>query len=96
MDQLFGIPIGQLTVNGLALVAIGLVVTGFITGRIIPLRTHNRELAAANERTADFRELWQVADKRGDVIESVAEDLVIVGENMNKVLKALPTPHQEA
>jgi hypothetical protein len=94
--DIFGIPIGQLTVNGLALLAIALVVVGLITGRLIPVSTHNREVKAATDRGNEFRELWQVADRRGDVMESVAEDIVVVGENLNKVLKALPIPHQEA
>lgn len=90
--DILGIPIGQLTINGLALVAIGLVVTGLITGRLVPVKTHEREIAVERERTADFRDLWNIANQRGDVMETVAEDLVVVGENVNKLLKALPQP----
>lgn len=90
MDDFFGIPIGQLTINGLALLAIATVVTGYATGFLVPKRTHERELQRADERTADWRELWQIANQRGDVMESVAEDLVVVGENVNKLLKGLP------
>lgn len=95
MDELLGIPIGQLTINGLALLAIALVVVGLITGRLVPARTHEREIAVERERTADFRDLWNIANRRGDVMETVAEDLVVVGENVNKLLKALP-PVKEA
>lgn len=88
--EILGIPIGQLTINGLALIAIGLVLTGFITGKILPVKTHEREIAVERERTADYKELWQIANKRGDVMETVAEDLVIVGENVNRLLNSLP------
>lgn len=90
MGELFGIPVGQLTINGLALLAIALVVTGYASGFLVPKRTHERELAQADERTEDWRELWQIANQRGDVMESVATDLVVVGENVNKLLNALP------
>jgi hypothetical protein len=96
MDEVLGIPIGQLTINGLALLAIALVVTGLLTGRLVPVKTHEREIAVERERTADFRELWNIANRRGDVMETVAEDLVVVGENVNKLLKALPPAKGEA
>lgn len=94
MDEILGIPLGQLTINGLALLAIGLVTVGLIRGFLIPKTTHLEAVARERERAAEFKELWNIANKRGDVMETVAEDLVTVGENVNRLLKALP-PLQE-
>jgi hypothetical protein len=88
--EIFGIPVGQLTINGLALLAIATVVTGYATGFLVPKRTHDRELDQEARRTADWKELWSIANQRGDVMESVATDLVVVGENVNKLLQSLP------
>jgi len=64
-------------------------------GELIPQITAERELASEKRRADEFKELWQIQDKRGDVLETVAEDLVVVGENVNKLLKSLPSPSQE-
>lgn len=94
MDELLGIPIGQLTINGLALVAIALVIFGLARGLLVPKSTHLEAIARERERTSDYKELWNIANRRGDVMETVAEDIVIVGENVNKLLKALPQPKE--
>ncbi len=90
MDEFLGIPIGQLTINGLALVAIALVIFGLARGLLVPKSTHTEIVGRADQRAADYKELWEIANRRGDVMEAVAEDLVTVGENVNKLLKALP------
>jgi len=61
-------------------------------GELVPRITHEREVDRADQRAADYKELWQISDKRGNVMEGVAEDIVIIGENLNKVIKALPAP----
>lgn len=83
-----------LTINSLALAVIALVVVSVVRGWLVPRHTHERELEQANQRAADYKELYQTADKRADILEEVAGDIVTVGETMTKVLKALPTPHQ--
>lgn len=90
MDEILGIPIGQLTLQGIALLGIAAVVIGLARGWLVPKSTHLEVVGRADQRAADYKELWDIANKRGDVMESVAEDLVVVGENVNKLLTALP------
>jgi hypothetical protein len=62
-------------------------------GDLVPRITHDRELARERQRGDDFKEMWQVSDKRGDVMEQVAGNIVTIGENMDHLLKSLPTPN---
>ena len=95
MSELLGIPVGSLTLNGIALVAIALTVFGLIRGWLVPSSTVKRELQRADQRADDYKELWQVADQRADTLQLIAGDVVVIGETMNKVLKSLPGPYQE-
>lgn len=96
MDDFLGIPLGQLTINGLALLAIALVVFGLARGLLVPKSTHLEIVGRADKRADDYKDLWGVERRRGDVMESVSTDLVIVGENVNKLLKALPPAKGES
>jgi translation initiation factor 6 (eIF-6) len=92
MEELLGIPLGQLTLNVICLGGIGAMLFGMLRGLIIPKSTHDRELARADQRAEDYRMLWEVANKRGDKLEEVAEDVVVIGETMGNLLRALPAP----
>lgn len=88
--EIFGIPVGQLTINGLALIAIGIVIFGLARGLLIPRSTHRELVERADQRAEDYKEIAATERRRGDVQESIATDLVVVGENVNKLLKSLP------
>lgn len=62
------------------------------SGDLVPRKNHEEAMRRADQRTDDYKELWQISDKRGDVMEGVASDIVVIGENLDKVLKSLPTP----
>ena len=64
-------------------------------GELVPRITHEEGIAREKETTSVYKELWQISDKRGDVMESVAGDIVVIGENLNRVVKALPSPLPE-
>lgn len=65
------------------------------TGKLIPRDTHVDVVKRADQRAEDFKLLWETADKRGDVMEGVASDIVVIGENLDKVLKSIPAPPLE-
>lgn len=84
-DLLLGMPIGQLTLSGIALGAIALLVIGLLRGLVIPKATHEREIAQANQRAEDYKEALAISEKRGDVLEQI-------GVSVTKLLDAIPRP----
>lgn len=69
VTDILGIPLGQLTLNGLAVLAISAVVFALIRGLLIPKSTHERELEQVNQRADEWKEAFTVSDKRGDTLE---------------------------
>ena len=85
VTDILGIPIGQLTLSGIALAAIAFMVIGLFKGWVIPKSTHDRELEQANQRVADYKEALTISEKRGDTLEQI-------GVTVDKLLNALPKP----
>ncbi len=63
-DGLTGQLVGGLGPTALA----GLAVLLVLLGRLIPLRSHLRELAAANTRAAEWKAAWATERARADVL----------------------------
>jgi len=61
-------------------------------GDLVPRITHTEAIKREHDRAEDYKEMWKIQDQRGDVMEDIAEDIVVIGENLNKVLKSLPAP----
>lgn len=85
VTDILGVPLGQLTLSGIALAAIALLVTGLFRGWVIPKGTHERELDQANQRAEDYKEALAISEKRGDVLEQI-------GVSVTKLLDAIPRP----
>lgn len=64
-------------------------------GDLVPKETHEREMKAERTRGDEMRDLWKISDRRADVMESVAGDIVVIGENLDKLLQALPVSREE-
>lgn len=86
VSSVLGIPIGQLTLSGIALAAIAFMVIGLLRGWLIPKSTHEREIGQEHQRALDYKELYETADKRATVLEDQ------IGATVTKVLNALPVP----
>jgi uncharacterized membrane protein len=83
---ILGIPTGQLTLSGIALAAIAFIIIALLRGWLVPKNTHERELAQADKRADDYRELYETADKRATLLEDQ------IGKTVVKILSALPVP----
>ena len=53
------------------------VVVLIVTGRLIPLSTHRREVAAADQRAADWKESWQL-ERAAREIQAQKDDEILM------------------
>lgn len=88
ITDILGIPIGQLTLSGIALAAIAFLVVALMRGLLIPKSTHERELAQSDRRAEDYKEALAISEKRGDTLEQIGVTVV-------RILNALPSADDE-
>ena len=85
----------ELWIQGGALAALVLVLVMLIrytaSGKIVPLTTHERELAAATKRGDDYKTAWEKADARADEYQQMFKQLLTYAEATDKILKSLPS-----
>ena len=90
--------VAGLVVQGGALAALVFILVLLIrytaSGKIIPLATHERELAAANKRGDDYKAAFEKADARADEYQQLFQKLLTYAEATDKILKALPIPKE--
>jgi hypothetical protein len=76
--ELLGIPATTIVQGGLGAVGL-LAVLAILTGRLIPLRTHEREMAREQKRGDDWHAAWQATEQRADESQGqLAEILTFV------------------
>jgi hypothetical protein len=63
--ELLGIPAATLVQGGLGSFGI-LAILLILTGRLIPIRTHEREMAREQQRGDDWHAAWQATEQRAD------------------------------
>ncbi len=72
VDGLTGELLGKLGPAALA----GLAVLLVLLGRLIPLRSHTRELAASNRRADEWKDAYYTERARGDLLASQLADIL--------------------
>lgn len=97
IDTIVGSP---LTPISLSLAAISLIITSFARGWIVSrftveqlLGVQNLRIAEAIKRGDDYKAAWELSEKRGDILQSMVDQLAGVAVTVDKVLTALPAPH---
>lgn len=86
-----------LTPSALLLGEIALLMTAFFRGWIVAKPTYteitklqNSRIEEAIKRGDDYKLAWELSEKRADVLQALVADTTSVGENVNKILNALP------
>lgn len=89
----------QLTPITLCLSSIALIVTAFARGWVVSkfqvetlLSIQNLRIDEANKRADDYKTAWELSEKRAEVLQSLVDQLAVVGVSVNKILTALPAP----
>lgn len=76
--ELLGIPAATIVQGGLGTVGV-LSILLILTGRLIPIRTHEREMAREQARGDDWHAAWQATEQRADETqEQLSEILAFV------------------
>lgn len=63
--DLFGIPAGTIVQGGLGTIGL-LSILLILTGRLIPVRTHEREMAREQKRGDDWHAAWEATEQRAE------------------------------
>lgn len=63
--ELLGIPAATIVQGGLGTFGL-LAILAILTGRLIPIRTHEREMAREQQRGDDWHAAWQATEQRAD------------------------------
>lgn len=79
--------IGEYSIMGFLLTIIIWFIYAILTGRLVPRRTLEDE----KETTNTFKAAWETEREVTEGLSDLVKDLTVVGENMEKVLNALPS-----
>lgn len=97
MQEILGIPLSVATPSALALSAIAIIVLSFVRGWIMSkfaveqvLQASASLITQSNARADEYKQLYLTEKERGDVLQSVVEELKIVGKSTAKILESLP------
>jgi hypothetical protein len=95
-DTIMSSPLTPIT---LSLAAISLIITSFARGWIVSrftvetlLSVQNLRIAEAIKRGDDYKLAWELSEKRADILQKLVDKTTAVGENVDKILSALPLP----
>lgn len=73
--ELLGIPATTIVQGGLGTVGL-LAILAILTGRLIPLRSHEREMAREQKRGDDWHAAWQATDQRADEVQGQLTEIL--------------------
>lgn len=74
--ELLGIPPAVIIQGGLGAVGV-LSILLILTGRLIPIRTHEREMAREQQRGDDWHAAWQATEQRADETQEQLNEILM-------------------
>lgn len=83
--------IGEYSIMGFLLSIIIAFVTAVLTGRLVPKSSLDRE----RQTTDTFKTAWETETKKTEQQTLMLNRLGVVGESMDKLIKALPPVHED-
>lgn len=83
--------IGEYSIIGFLLSIIIAFVTAVLTGRLVPKSSLDRE----RQTTDTFKTAWETETKKTEQQTLMLNRLGVVGESMDKLIKALPPVHED-
>lgn len=83
--------IGEYSIMGFLLSIIIAFVTAILTGRLVPKSSLDRE----RQTTDTFKTAWETETKKTEQQTLMLNRLGVVGESMDKLIKALPPVHDD-
>lgn len=73
--ELLGIPATAIVQGGLGTFGV-LSILLILTGRLIPIRTHDREMLREQQRGNDWHAAWQATEKRADETQEQLNEIL--------------------
>lgn len=83
--------LGEYSIMGFLLSIIIAFVTAILTGRLVPKSSLDRE----RQTTDTFKTAWETETKKTEQQTLMLNRLGVVGESMDKLIKALPPVHED-
>lgn len=83
--------LGEYSIMGFLLSIIVAFVTAILTGRLVPKSSLDRE----RQTTDTFKTAWETELKKNEQQTLMLNRLGVVGESMDKLIKALPPVHDD-
>lgn len=88
LEELASLPIwGEFGIMTILLSVVVWFIQRILTGKLVPKST----LDEMRETRDTFKEAWESEVSRSDAVVTAVSELRVVGQNMEKVLNALPT-----
>lgn len=72
-----------------------LILVAMVRGWLVPQKTVERELQAADRRAEDYKAAWQAADARADAQADYLRELLDIGRTSASALEALRAAAQK-